>query len=77
MIPLMSLSMSHWKFFENLTCEEKPVKILDRKDQVLLNRAIPLVKVFWRNHAMEEATWECEDEIKTKNPHLFEYVFYP
>ena len=42
--------------FENLTYEEKPVKILDKKDQVLRNRVIPLVKVFWRNHVVEEAT---------------------
>ena len=31
---------------ENLTYEEKPVRILDRKDQVMRNRVIPLVKVF-------------------------------
>ena len=43
---------------ENLTYEEKPVRILDRKEQVLRNRVIPLVKVLWRNHAVEEATWE-------------------
>ena len=58
--------------FENLTYEEKPVKILDKKDQVLRNRVILLVKVLWRNHVVEEATWEREDEIKAKYPHLFE-----
>lgn len=58
--------------FENLTYEEKLVKIPDRKDQVLQNTAIPLVKVLWRNHAVEEATWEQEEEIKAKYPHLYE-----
>ena len=41
-----------------LTCEEKPVRILDREEKVLRNKTIPLVKVLWRNHAVEEATWE-------------------
>ena len=39
-----------------LTYEEKPVKILDRKDKVLCNKIVPLVKVFWYNHVVEEAT---------------------
>ena len=32
-----------------LTYEERPVKILDRKDKVLRNKIVPLVKVLWRN----------------------------
>ena len=56
---------------ENLTYEEKPVRILDRKEQVLRNRVIPLVKVLWRNHAVEEATWEREDEMRAKYSFLF------
>ena len=31
---------------ENLTYEEEPVQILDRREQVLRNKTIPLVKVF-------------------------------
>ena len=30
---------------ENLTYKEEPVKILDRREQVLCNKTIPLVKV--------------------------------
>ncbi|KAF3451278.1 hypothetical protein FNV43_RR07373 [Rhamnella rubrinervis] len=30
--------------YENLTYEEKPVEILDRKEQVLRNREIPIAK---------------------------------
>ena len=56
---------------ENLTYEEKPVRILDRKEQVLRNRVIPLVKVLWRNHAVEKATWEREDEMRAKYSFLF------
>ncbi|XP_043699953.1 uncharacterized protein LOC122650618 [Telopea speciosissima] len=55
----------------DMTYEEKPVQILDRKDQVLRNRSIPLVKVLWRNHAIEEASWEWEEDIRAKYPEIF------
>ncbi|XP_052479596.1 uncharacterized protein LOC128034796 [Gossypium raimondii] len=40
----------------DLTFEEEPVQILDRKVKVLRKKSIPLVKVLWRNHNSEEAT---------------------
>ena len=58
---------------ENLTYEEEPVQILDRREQVLRNKTIPLVKVLWRSHTVEEATWEHEEQMKRHYPHLFEY----
>ena len=30
------------------------------------------MKVLWRNHSEEEATWEMESEMRIKYPHLFE-----
>ena len=59
------------EIWEDLTYEEQPVQILDRKDKVLSNKVIPLVKVLWRNHKVEKATWEREDEMRAKYPHLF------
>ncbi|GAB2298214.1 hypothetical protein Dimus_038521 [Dionaea muscipula] len=56
---------------EDLTFEEQPVEILDRKDKVLRNKTVPLVKVLWRNQVVEEATWEREDEMREKFPHFF------
>ena len=56
---------------EDLTYEDRPVQIVDRKDQVLRNKVIPLVKVLWMNHGREEATWEREDQMQTQYPHLF------
>ena len=35
------------------------------------NGVILLVKVLWRNHAVEEATWEREDEMRAKYSFLF------
>jgi hypothetical protein len=52
--------------------EQEGVRILDRKNKQLRNRAIGLVKVQWTWYGPEDATWEHEDAIRTKYPHLFE-----
>ena len=41
---------------EGLTNVEEPVKIVDRKDQVLRTKMIPTVKVLWHNLGVEEAS---------------------
>ena len=58
---------------ENLTYEETPVQIVDRKEQVLRRKVIPLVKVLWKNHAREVATWEPEAQMRRHYPQLFSY----
>ena len=56
---------------ENLTYEETPVQIVDRKEHVLSSKVIPLVKVLWKNHEMEAATWEPEAQMHRQYPQLF------
>ncbi|KAL5819629.1 hypothetical protein ACOSQ4_023471 [Xanthoceras sorbifolium] len=56
----------------NLTYNEEPVKILNREVKELRNKRIPLVKVLWRNHNVEEATWESEEVMRQQYPQLFE-----
>ncbi|KAK6151524.1 hypothetical protein DH2020_014159 [Rehmannia glutinosa] len=56
---------------ESFSYEEKPTTILDRGVKKLRNKEIPLVKVLWSNHKVEEATWEREEDIRAKYPHLF------
>ncbi|GAB2289718.1 hypothetical protein Dimus_038060 [Dionaea muscipula] len=34
---------------DDLTFEEQPVEILNRKDEVFRNKTVPLIKVLWRN----------------------------
>ena len=55
----------------DVSFEEKPVEILDRRDQVIRGKTIHLVKVLWSHHGVEEATWEREDEMRAKYPDLF------
>lgn len=65
-LPLESLDLQ-----EDLTIHEEVVQILDRKDQVLRNRVIPLVLVLWKHHGHEEATWEREEDVRDVYPYLF------
>ena len=51
---------------------EQPVEVLAREVKTLRNKEIPLVKVLWRNHRVEEATWEREDDMRSRYPELFE-----
>ncbi|XP_070046485.1 uncharacterized protein [Nicotiana tomentosiformis] len=57
---------------EELTYEEILVSILDRQVRKLRNKEISSVKVLWQNQQVEEATYEAEEEMKKKYPHLFE-----
>jgi hypothetical protein len=57
---------------KDLTYEEEPVQLLDRREQVLRNKTISLVKVLWRSQQVEEATWEPEDQMRQRYPHLFD-----
>ena len=55
----------------DLTYKEEPVEILAREVKELRNKKISLVKVLWRNHKTEEATWESEETMRHQYPQLF------
>lgn len=57
---------------KDLTYEEAHVQIVDRKERVLRNKIISLVKVIWRNHSVDEATWKLEKKMKKSYLHLFQ-----
>ena len=69
--PSYVLSYEFLDIGPKLTYEEIPVKILDRKDKVLRNKIVPLVKVLWCNQAIEEATWEIKEDMRKRYPELF------
>ncbi|XP_059314163.1 uncharacterized protein LOC132064984 [Lycium ferocissimum] len=56
---------------ESLSYEEEPVQILDRQVRRLRIKDVASVKVLWRNHNTEKATWETEEDMKKRYPHLF------
>ena len=52
------LSVQDIQVQPNFTFDEEPKAILDREVKQLRNKQVPLVKVLWQHHGMEEATWE-------------------
>ncbi|XP_028099431.1 uncharacterized protein LOC114298967 [Camellia sinensis] len=48
---------------DNVSYEERPIQIFDTREQVLRGKTIPLVKMLWHHHGVEEATWERETEL--------------
>ncbi|WMV59085.1 hypothetical protein MTR67_052470 [Solanum verrucosum] len=57
---------------DSLSYEEIPIQILDRQVRKLRTKEVASVKVLWKNHFVEEATWEAEEDMKKRYPHLFE-----
>jgi hypothetical protein len=57
---------------EGLTYIEEPVKIMDKKEQVLRTKMIPIVKVLWHNHGVEEVSWKAKHDMRSRYPYLFE-----
>jgi len=56
---------------EDLSYEERPVRILDTKTRDTRRKSVKMVKVLWSNHLVEEATWELEDVMREQYPELF------
>ncbi|GJS98358.1 putative reverse transcriptase domain-containing protein [Tanacetum coccineum] len=56
---------------DKLNFIEEPVEIMDRKVKRLKQSRIPIVKVRWNSRRGPEYTWEREDQMQKKYPHLF------
>ena len=56
----------------NLSPIEKPMKIVDTKEKPLRRKVIKYVKVQWTNQTERKATWELEEDIKSRYPELFQ-----
>ncbi|XP_049348985.1 uncharacterized protein LOC125813545 [Solanum verrucosum] len=55
-----------------LTYEKVLIAILDRQVRKLRNKEVASVKILWKNQQVEEVTWEAEETMKLKYPHLFQ-----
>ncbi|GJT32300.1 putative reverse transcriptase domain-containing protein [Tanacetum coccineum] len=56
---------------DKLNFIEERVEIMDREVKRLKQSRIPIVKVRWNSRRGPEFTWEREDQMKKKYPHLF------
>ena len=55
---------------DNLSSEEVPVQIFNRQVKKLRNTEVDSVKVLWKNHLVEGATWEAEADMKSLYHHF-------
>ena len=62
----MDIELDEW-----LNYVEQPVEIVDRKEKILRNKRITLVKVIWKHRKGSDATWETEEEMRKLYPFLF------
>ena len=65
-VPLEELQVN-----DSLQIVEEPVEIIDQQLKQLKRSKIKLVKVRWNSKHGPETTWEREDFMKSKYPHLF------
>nr|GEY77888.1 reverse transcriptase domain-containing protein [Tanacetum cinerariifolium] len=56
---------------DKLNFIEEPIEIMDHKVKRLKQSRIPIVKVRWNSKRGPEFTWEREDQMQKKYPHLF------
>ena len=69
--PVSILFVEGFVVDENLYYEEVLVKILDRQVKHLRNKEVATVKVLWRNHLVQGATWEAKADMRSRYPYLF------
>ena len=65
------IEYEHVDLQPDLTYIEQPIRIMDQKEQVLRTKTVKLVRSLWRNQNVEESTWELEDTMRNRYPHLF------
>ncbi|GKD17033.1 hypothetical protein Tco_1206191 [Tanacetum coccineum] len=65
------IPMKELRLDDKLNFVEEPVEIMDREVKQLRQSRIPIVKVRWNSKRGPEFTWEREDQIRAKYPHLF------
>lgn len=70
--PAHILDSTPLELLEDLSFEERPVRISIREVKKIRNREISYVKVLWSNHDEHEATWELESALQERYPHLFQ-----
>ncbi|GJU97534.1 putative reverse transcriptase domain-containing protein, partial [Tanacetum coccineum] len=68
---LLAIPLDEIQIDDKLNFIEEPVKIKDREVQHLKQSRISIMKVHWNSRRGPEFTWECEDKMKKKYPHLF------
>ncbi|GJW13745.1 putative reverse transcriptase domain-containing protein [Tanacetum coccineum] len=67
----LAIPLDEIQIDDKLNFIKEPVEIMDREVKRLKQSRIPIVKVHWNSRRGPEFTWEREDQMKKKYPHLF------
>ncbi|GKD92119.1 hypothetical protein Tco_1371956 [Tanacetum coccineum] len=67
----LAIPLDEIQIDDKLNFIEEPVEIMDREVKRLKQSRIPIVKIRWNSRRGPEFTWEREDQMKKKYPHLF------
>ncbi|GKC23124.1 hypothetical protein Tco_1025274, partial [Tanacetum coccineum] len=67
----LAISLDEIQIDNKLHFIEEPVEIMDHEVKRLKQSCIPIIKVRWNSKRGPEFTWEREDQMKKKYPHLF------
>ncbi|GKC49411.1 hypothetical protein Tco_1072156 [Tanacetum coccineum] len=72
--PTLQVPLDEIRVDDKLNFMEEPMEILEREFKKLKRSRIAIVKVRWNLKRGPEFTWEREDQMKLKYPHLFSDV---
>ncbi|GJR32070.1 putative reverse transcriptase domain-containing protein [Tanacetum coccineum] len=67
----LAIPLDEIQIDEKLNFIKEPVEIMDREVKRLKQSRTPIMKVRWNSRRGPEFTWEREDQMKKKYPHLF------
>nr|GEX97574.1 putative reverse transcriptase domain-containing protein [Tanacetum cinerariifolium] len=69
--PILQVPLNEIQVDDKLNFMKEPVEIMDQEFKKLKRSRIAIVKVRWNSKRGPEFTWEREDQMKIKYPHLF------
>ncbi|GJS22096.1 putative reverse transcriptase domain-containing protein [Tanacetum coccineum] len=69
--PTLQVPLDEIRVDAKLNFMEEPVEILEKEFKKLMRSRIAIVKVRWNSKRSPEFTWEREDQMRLKYPHLF------
>ncbi|GKA51837.1 putative reverse transcriptase domain-containing protein [Tanacetum coccineum] len=67
----LAIPLDEIQIDDKLNFIKEPVKSMDQEVKRLNQSRIPIMKIRWNSRRGPEFTWECEDQMKKKYPHLF------
>ncbi|GJT23006.1 putative reverse transcriptase domain-containing protein [Tanacetum coccineum] len=74
--PTLKVPLDEIRVDSKLNFVKEPIEILEREFKKLKRSRIAIFKVRWDSKRNPEFTWEREDQMKLKYPHLFRDISY-